>query len=32
VGQRRSSDEFGEVLRRRIPAEFFDVSGLDSDD
>lgn len=32
VGQRRGSDEFGQVAQRRIPEEFFDASWLDSDD
>jgi transcriptional regulator with XRE-family HTH domain len=32
VGQRRAPDEFGEILRRRIPAEFFDASSLDNED
>jgi len=32
VGQRRGADDFGEILRRRIPAEFFDGSALDNDD
>lgn len=32
VGQRRSADEYGQVAQRRIPAEFFDASLLDSED
>ena len=32
VGQRRSSEEYGEILRRRIPADLFDVPPLDNDE
>jgi len=32
VGQRRSADEFGQVVQRRIPEEFFDGGWLDSED
>jgi transcriptional regulator with XRE-family HTH domain len=32
VGQRRGSDEFGQVAQRRIPEQFFDTNMLDSED
>lgn len=32
VGQRRSSDEFGQILQRRISEHFFDDLPLDSED
>ena len=32
VGQRRGSDEFGQVAQRRIPEEFFDANWFDSED
>jgi Tat protein secretion system quality control protein TatD with DNase activity len=32
VGQRRSSDEFGQILQRRISEHFFDDQPLDSED
>lgn len=32
VGQRRSADEFGQILQRRISEQFFDSPPLDSED